>query len=291
MRTCGRVALLVAPAVALLGAAVVRFFGWRGPDIPAQVYRVSLFRSHGWVLWDNGWYAGHYQLPYSVLFPPLGALLGLYGAAALSAAVAAWAFGEAHRRIFRATVDGAGDLVRVGYGRAGRDRSAAVPRRRGGRPARPARGAPPETGRGAAPRGRVPTHEPGRRRVPHARAHGVGARDPRTRLVADRAALVALVLVTAAPLLVLRIVFPSSGPFPFLGIDLVLIVAICAIGFMWLPEKHRAVASRSRALRSHRHRGLLRAQPDRREPRPPHGELRTRARWSRSRRSTDGACS
>jgi len=83
---------LVAPAVATLSAAVVRFFGWRGPDIPAQVYRVSLFRTHGFVVWDNGWYGGHYQLPYSVLFPPLGALLGLYGAATLSAAIAAWAF-------------------------------------------------------------------------------------------------------------------------------------------------------------------------------------------------------
>ena len=64
---------LVAPAVAALGAALVRILGWRGPDIPAQVYRVSLFRTYGFVLWDNGWYGGHYQLPYSVLFPPLGA--------------------------------------------------------------------------------------------------------------------------------------------------------------------------------------------------------------------------
>ncbi|MDQ1466410.1 MAG: hypothetical protein QOH10_825, partial [Actinomycetota bacterium] len=85
---------LAAPAVAVLGAAIVRYFGWRGPDIPAQVYRVSLFRTNGWVLWDNGWYGGHYQLPYSVLFPPIGALIGLYGAATLSAAVASWAFAK-----------------------------------------------------------------------------------------------------------------------------------------------------------------------------------------------------
>jgi hypothetical protein len=56
-----------------------------------------------------------------------------------------------------------------------------------------------------------------------------------------RAPLIALVLITAAPLLILRVVFPSSGPFPFLGIDLALIVAICAIGFAWLPRKHGAL--------------------------------------------------
>jgi hypothetical protein len=49
------------------------------------------------------------------------------------------------------------------------------------------------------------------------------------------------VLITAAPLLILRIVFPTTGPFPFLGIDLALIVAICAIGYAWLPRKHRAL--------------------------------------------------
>ena len=63
----------------------------------------------------------------------------------------------------------------------------------------------------------------------------------RSRCRAVGAPLVALVLITAAPLLVLRIVFPSTGPFPFLGIDLALIVAICAIGFVWLPAKHRAL--------------------------------------------------
>ncbi|HEX3317425.1 MAG TPA: hypothetical protein VHR88_05360, partial [Solirubrobacteraceae bacterium] len=43
-------------------------------------------------LWDNGWYAGHHMLAYSVLYPPLGALLGprLLGALATLAAVAAF---------------------------------------------------------------------------------------------------------------------------------------------------------------------------------------------------------
>jgi hypothetical protein len=53
--------------------------------------------------------------------------------------------------------------------------------------------------------------------------------------------LVALVGVIALPLLLLRLAFPSSGPFPFLGIDLALIVAMCAIGYMWLPTTQRTL--------------------------------------------------
>jgi hypothetical protein len=233
---------LVAPAVALLGAAVVRFFGWRGPDIPAQVYRVSLFRTHGWVLWDNGWYAGHYQLPYSVLFPPLGALLGLYGAAALSAAVAAWAFaklidGHFGRRsmapaiLFALGTAGPvaiGQLPFLGGEAVGLLALLAAHRRKPVAAVLLAVACPlmsPVAGAFlmlALMAWALATPRSTERRGP-------------------RAALVALVLITAAPLLVLRVVFPSSGPFPFLGIDLALIVAICAIGYTWLPATHRAL--------------------------------------------------
>ena len=57
----------------------------------------------------------------------------------------------------------------------------------------------------------------------------------------ERMQLFALVGITAAPLLVMAIAFPSNGPFPFLGIDVVLIVAICAIGYAWLPKSQRAL--------------------------------------------------
>jgi hypothetical protein len=49
----------------------------RTPDLAAQVYRVELFRQQGLLLWDEHWYAGHFLLGYSLLFPPLGALLGI----------------------------------------------------------------------------------------------------------------------------------------------------------------------------------------------------------------------
>ncbi|OHV40096.1 hypothetical protein BBK14_12860 [Parafrankia soli] len=55
-----------------------------GPDTPAQEYRVWLFEHGGAVLWDDGWYGGHTIPGYSVLFPPLGALLGVQAVGALA---------------------------------------------------------------------------------------------------------------------------------------------------------------------------------------------------------------
>jgi hypothetical protein len=57
-------------------------------DLAAQEYRADL----GLVLWDNGWYAGHHMPGYSVLFPPLAALLGPRLVGALSAVAAAVLF-------------------------------------------------------------------------------------------------------------------------------------------------------------------------------------------------------
>jgi hypothetical protein len=61
-------------------------------DLAAQTYRVELFREVGFSLWDNGWYGGHHVPGYSLLFPPLGALLGVRVAGAVAAVAAAWAF-------------------------------------------------------------------------------------------------------------------------------------------------------------------------------------------------------
>jgi hypothetical protein len=56
----------------------------RTPDLAAQVYRVGLFRQIGFAVWDERWYAGHHLPGYSLLFGPLGALLGLRLLASLS---------------------------------------------------------------------------------------------------------------------------------------------------------------------------------------------------------------
>jgi hypothetical protein len=57
-------------------------------DLAAQEYRAGL----GLVLWDNGWYGGHHMPAYSVLFPPLAAVLGAPLAGALAAVASAAVF-------------------------------------------------------------------------------------------------------------------------------------------------------------------------------------------------------
>ncbi len=64
----------------------------RTPDLAAQVYRVGLFEHVGFAPWDEHWYAGHALPGYSLLFPPLAALLGLRVVAALSVLVSATLF-------------------------------------------------------------------------------------------------------------------------------------------------------------------------------------------------------
>ena len=72
-------------------------------DLAAQTYRTWLFEHHGFVLWDNGWYGGHHNPAYSILFPPLAALTSPQLVGAVAAVVSAWAFerivaGDARRR-------------------------------------------------------------------------------------------------------------------------------------------------------------------------------------------------
>ena len=68
-------------------------------DLAAHLLRAKLFATAGFGLWNNWWYAGHNVPGYSVLFPPLGALLTPQVAAAISVPVSAALF-EAlvHRR-------------------------------------------------------------------------------------------------------------------------------------------------------------------------------------------------
>jgi hypothetical protein len=80
--------LNVAPLVGLPVAAALLAL-WliadpRTPDLAAQVYRAGLFDHFGFAVWDEHWYAGHYLPGYSLLFPPLAALLGLRLVAVLS---------------------------------------------------------------------------------------------------------------------------------------------------------------------------------------------------------------
>jgi len=66
------------PAVALSSALALAMLIWSPPvgDLAAQVFRTELFEQAGLAIWNGSWYGGHYTLTYSVLFPPLAALLG-----------------------------------------------------------------------------------------------------------------------------------------------------------------------------------------------------------------------
>ncbi len=66
------------PAVALSSLLALALLLWSPPvgDLAAQVFRTELFQRAGLAIWNGSWYGGHYTLTYSLLFPPLGALLG-----------------------------------------------------------------------------------------------------------------------------------------------------------------------------------------------------------------------
>jgi hypothetical protein len=78
--------------VAALLAAAYLILQPAGADLPAQLLRVKLFAAQGFGIWSNSWYGGHYLLGYSVLFPPLGWLLGARLLGALASVATATAF-------------------------------------------------------------------------------------------------------------------------------------------------------------------------------------------------------
>jgi hypothetical protein len=84
--------------VATAGAGAYLLLAPPSADLAAQEYRAGLVRSAGLGIWDNGWYAGHHTPAYSVLFPPLGAALGVRLAGALAAVAAAVLFERLARR-------------------------------------------------------------------------------------------------------------------------------------------------------------------------------------------------
>ena len=92
------VAVGVAAVLALIAIAA----GWRGSDLPAQIFRVELFRRNGFVLWDSQWFSGHPTLGYSVLSPVMGTLTGPLVLGAVCGVVSALLFERLVRREFGA---------------------------------------------------------------------------------------------------------------------------------------------------------------------------------------------
>ncbi len=84
--------------VALLLAARALALGWRGGDLPGQLFRADLVRREGLVLWNSQWFGGHPTLDYSVLVPVLGALVGPVAVGVVSCLLSAALFDHLLRR-------------------------------------------------------------------------------------------------------------------------------------------------------------------------------------------------
>jgi hypothetical protein len=81
-------------AAAALTVAVYFIVDPRISDLPAAEFRRWLFEQEGPNIWNGQWYAGHHTPGYSILFPPLAALLGgpeVVGALATVASAAIFA--------------------------------------------------------------------------------------------------------------------------------------------------------------------------------------------------------
>src|SRR5262245_60633211 len=84
---------LLAAAAGASFAAALAWFGPPGSDMAAHAYQRALYLEHGFTLWNNYWYAGHYSfVTYSVLYYPLAALLGIRLLAVATVAAAALEF-------------------------------------------------------------------------------------------------------------------------------------------------------------------------------------------------------
>jgi hypothetical protein len=82
------------PTVAFAALLGVLYLALNPPsaDVAAHLYRADLVQRAGLVVWDNNWYGGHNLPGYSLLFPWLGALIGVRLAGALSALAATAVF-------------------------------------------------------------------------------------------------------------------------------------------------------------------------------------------------------
>ncbi len=68
----------IAIAATVLGLAIgLWVLRLRGVDYPAQIFRADQVRRHGLSLWNANWYGGHYTPGYGVVLPWLASFIGL----------------------------------------------------------------------------------------------------------------------------------------------------------------------------------------------------------------------
>jgi hypothetical protein len=82
------------PAVMLSAALAAAMLAWNPQvgDLAAQVFRTELFQRGGLAIWNGSWYGGHYLLTYSLVFPPIAALIGPQAVGALAVIASSYFF-------------------------------------------------------------------------------------------------------------------------------------------------------------------------------------------------------
>ncbi|PWU20337.1 MAG: hypothetical protein C5B48_12640 [Candidatus Rokuibacteriota bacterium] len=82
--------------MAAVAGSLAAFLCWAGPpgtDFAAHAYQRTVFIDHGFQLWNNLWYAGHYSfITYSLLYYPLAAVFGIKLLAVATVALGTFAF-------------------------------------------------------------------------------------------------------------------------------------------------------------------------------------------------------
>ena len=152
-------------------------------DMAAHTYRTWLWNQVGFATWNAQWYGGHHMAGYSLLYPPLAALVGTRLVGVVAAVVAVGLFAMLARRLAPDARQRGARVVAVPRRRdeQRRDRPDAVHARDRARRRRlGVRAQVADRGRRARPRQHL--GEPGRRRLPVRR----GARDRRRRAAARR---------------------------------------------------------------------------------------------------------
>lgn len=231
----------VPPAVALAVAGAGYLAGWHGVDVAASMHRVLVWRSSGYVAWDNSWYGGQWTLSYSPVFAPVASTLGLTALGLLSAATAAAAFER---------------IVTPRFGTAGRAAAVVV-----------AVGTVVQTAIGQYPYlsgeavGLCALWAASRRRWPLAGLLAVvaaalsplagafvalaglswGLARHREMAWPARAAAASLLVGGLAPTLVTTVMFPGEGNMPYSGVDCLIEVVIAAGLLALTPRPERTL--------------------------------------------------
>ncbi len=218
------VALPLSPAAVL--PAIGLWLGWRGGDLAAQIFRASMYRQLGFAVWDNFWFGGHPTLDYSIVTPVLAAHVDPRYLAAIAGIVAAAAFASIARRVW----PGAATVATLWFATAtvtnfvvGRVTFAvgmafgvcAIAAMQRGRPAV------------AAVAGLVTACTSPVAGVFVAIAAAAWGLVERER----RGAAIGIVVATMAPTIVVSLLFPVAGFFPYESYAVARDVAVCAVVF------------------------------------------------------------